>query len=328
MKIPLYALLLLLAPTATPEAEAFGGADAGTSAGQFLKLGGDARAVAMGESAGAVAEDSTALYWNPAGLAALTERHATFTHAMLYESVYCDFTAYAHPVRSIIERDRNRRDLGPDGLGSLAVGALYLNAGQLQETDNTGVRTGGAFTPRDLALMAGWGAPLTRVLDAGFAFKYIDSRIKLSARTTAVDGGVRLRLHAGGWPYRASVSVHNVGPGLRFREKADPLPTIVRVGQSLRPLPEWTLSSDVVLPRDGAMYPSFGSETRLTIQPGRTAAALRLGWSGRTSSSDLDGLTGISFGMGLTYLDFRADYAWAPFGVLGSAHRLSLSYSF
>jgi len=41
----------------------------GTNAAAFLEIGVGARAMAMGGAYGAVANDASALYWNPAGIA-------------------------------------------------------------------------------------------------------------------------------------------------------------------------------------------------------------------------------------------------------------------
>ena len=46
----------------------FGSGSRGTTTANFLKLGAGARAEAMGGAYAAVADDATALYWNPAGL--------------------------------------------------------------------------------------------------------------------------------------------------------------------------------------------------------------------------------------------------------------------
>jgi hypothetical protein len=46
----------------------YGQAKVGTAGAQFLELGVSARAVAMGEAFVAVANDATAVYYNPAGL--------------------------------------------------------------------------------------------------------------------------------------------------------------------------------------------------------------------------------------------------------------------
>src|SRR5262249_41981427 len=58
-----------------------GGQRAGTSSGTFLDIGVGARAVALGESYVAVANDPSTIYWNPAGLASLQRQEVQFSHA-------------------------------------------------------------------------------------------------------------------------------------------------------------------------------------------------------------------------------------------------------
>ncbi|MFH1725851.1 MAG: PorV/PorQ family protein [Elusimicrobiota bacterium] len=304
---------------------AFASDKAGTSSGEFLKFGADARGMAMGDAMTAVADDAAAIHWNPAGLSQLTRRHVAGTGALLYQDVFLGFIAAAFPVQPVIRH--RRRLLRPSGLGAIAVGALYLNAGEIEEVNNTGAKTGGTFTPTDAAFMVGWGGTLTEILDLGLTVKYINSTIKASARTGAADAGLRLRLHVVDRPYVLALSAHNLGGSLRFHQQSAPLPTTFRIGQSIRAARPWLVSFDIVVPRDNDPYPAFGTEATFEIDDG-LSTAVRGGWSGRTSSGDLDGMAGITFGAGMQLRDFGADYAWVPFGVLGHTHRVSLSYRF
>src|SRR5262245_48859985 len=53
----------------------------GTVGVQFLKIGVGARAAAMGEAFTPVADDATALYWNPAGIARIEGNQVSLNHA-------------------------------------------------------------------------------------------------------------------------------------------------------------------------------------------------------------------------------------------------------
>src|SRR5580765_949262 len=74
---------VVLAAAAAPAYAQFklGEQRAGTSSGSFLKIGVGARAVALGESFVAVANDPSTIYWNPAGLASLQRQEIQFSHA-------------------------------------------------------------------------------------------------------------------------------------------------------------------------------------------------------------------------------------------------------
>lgn len=60
-------------------------------AGAFLRQDAGARGAALGGALTAVADDATALSWNPAGLARLTKPEAGATHAVLFEDTTFDF---------------------------------------------------------------------------------------------------------------------------------------------------------------------------------------------------------------------------------------------
>ncbi|MFH2201882.1 MAG: PorV/PorQ family protein [Elusimicrobiota bacterium] len=320
--LPLLLLLLLPPPAA---GTGFSKSNAGTSGGEFLKFGADARGVAMGGEVSAASEDAAAIYWNPAGLARLTQRHGTFTGGILYQDVKYGFAAYAHPIKPLIPT--RRREIRPSVRGTLAVAGLYLNAGTLKARDNQGEDTDGSFTPRDAAFIAGWGASFSESIDIGLTLKYIDSRIQAVARTGTMDLGARYNGQFFDWPYIFALNARNVGGQLRFRQQADPLPTSFRVGQSLRLTELWLLSLDVVMPRDNNIYAAAGTEVRIPVDE-RFETFIRGGWSGRTNSGALEGMAGFSFGLGLGYRSFVFDYAWLPYGVLGHTQRLTLAYRF
>ena len=67
-------------------------------AGDFLTLGVGARPLGMGGSFAAIADDSTAAYWNPAGLGRLRHSEAAFMHSSLGDLDSYDFVNYVHPI--------------------------------------------------------------------------------------------------------------------------------------------------------------------------------------------------------------------------------------
>lgn len=83
----------------------------GVGAAPFLKYGAGARATGMSDAFIAVADDATAAYWNPAGLAQLSSREFTGMYSDLGLDRVFNFMNYAHP------------------LGQGAVGVSWVNSG-------------------------------------------------------------------------------------------------------------------------------------------------------------------------------------------------------
>jgi len=68
-----------------------GGQRSGISTAQFLKIGVGGRASAMGDAFVAVANDASALYWNPAGLSQFTQNQVMFSHNKWVVDINHDF---------------------------------------------------------------------------------------------------------------------------------------------------------------------------------------------------------------------------------------------
>src|ERR1700741_1862482 len=92
--VPTICLALLLPALLAP-----GTARATRYAGEFLRIGVGARALGMGSAFAGLADDGTAAFWNPAGLATLSSREVTAMHAEQFGSIVkYDFLSYTMPL--------------------------------------------------------------------------------------------------------------------------------------------------------------------------------------------------------------------------------------
>ncbi|MBL0349146.1 MAG: PorV/PorQ family protein [Elusimicrobia bacterium] len=274
----------------------------------FLRLGNGARAAALGNASTALVNDATAIAWNPAALTRLKTKTATLMHASYLDSAYTyQFAAYGQSVGESL------------GIG---VGVQYLSVGALPQTDLTGTEIG-SFSPNDLAVSVG-GALDFGGNSVGLTAKWIRSEIVNSAQTVAGDVGV---LSAPLWDNRLRLGLvaANLGGGLKYdREKSD-LPLVFRAGAALRVKTAWTLTVDAEKPKTGDSVFGGGSEYRWNVGPHWTLTG-RLGYSNR--AQDIQGVTGVSGGLGVLYKKIQIDYALVPYGDVGLTHLVSLTTYF
>lgn len=275
--------------------------DAGTSSAQFLKLGAGARAEGLGGAYGAVSEDATAVYWNPAGLALLKSQSATFMHAAYVESIFYDFVSYATPF------GKNA------GFGT---SIQYLSFGQIDETDDTGLQVG-TYRPENLALNFGGGFRLGR-LSSGLSLKYIRSKIRDTASTATSDVGFLYHFRV----FALGLGAQNIFSRLTFDRQPSQLPLNYKVSGAFRPTRKFLATMDLNMPRDNQPELSAGVE-RLFDLSGVWTISPRVGYTSRTR--DLSGNRGVTAGFGVAFQTIAIDYAWVPSGELGQTHKISLT---
>lgn len=316
-KVLFYSVLFCACAAAAPCARAgFSGDDAGTAAAQVLKLGAGARAAGMGDAFTAVADDASAVYWNPGGLAWSKKHSVSLMHAMLVEDISYDWLGYVQPL----------------GAGTFGAGLQRLSYGSLAGTDATGLETSG-FSPAETAVTLSYGIGSG---DFGFggSLKYISGKIKRSASAFAADLGVNYHTSPESGPsmedadysrFSFGFALRNLGGKIKYVSAADPLPLTFKAGAAYKPEAEWTVAADAELPYDNSLVLGLGGEYGRRLEGGLKVSA-RAGYNTRTK--DLGGLSGITLGAGGNYDNISVDYAFIPFGDLGTAHKISLSIDF
>lgn len=286
------------------------GAAAAQETAQFLKLAPDARSIGLGEAFTAVANDLNAQSANPGGLGQLSAREAGFSHAELHLETRLDSLGYAHP-------------LGPSR-GTLAAGLLRLSHGAIAERDASG-RVTGSFQPSDTALQVGWGGRLAGAGLVGVNLKYLESRLAdATARGFALDLGF-LRGGKGAWTWGAAVQ--NLGNGLRYAERTEPLPLALAGGAAVKVGGALLISGELrARPRSGGFSAGVGMEYGLLPN-----FALRGGYRSTTPTAFGTGaspMAGLGLGFGIRLKRATLDYAITPQGELGQSQRLSVSTRF
>lgn len=279
----------------------------GTTGAQFLELPVGARAIAMGSAYSSISGDPFSAYYNPAGLARITQFNVGFMGAIYFQDIAYGYGVIATPIGK---------------LGVLAVSGQYLSVNELTELDTTGALTGDSIKPKDMALSVIY-AKQFGVIDFGVSAKEIQSQILNSASTFAGDIGLQVR----SGNFRFGLSILNVGKGLKFQDEESSLPTTGRIGASVLLNPRWLFSIDGIAPKGTSPLVAAGTEYRL-LSNQTVKVSVRAGYNGRYASSKLGGLAGLNAGAGLKYRGINFDYAWSPAGDLGSTQIFSIVTKF
>ena len=312
----------------------------GATAGQFLKLGVGARPIALGGAFVAQANDLSAMYWNPAGLARLSGASVQLAHTRYLADITYNFAAFGASLGNA---------------GTLAASLIYLDSGDmLVRTIAQPEGTGERFKVQNYAIQVSYGRSLTDRFSIGGSFKFIQERIWHStASSIALDVGTLFTT-----PYerlRLGASFSNFGPKMQMSGRdiifstdptpnqggvveivnseylldRHPLPLLFRIGLSWDALQTadhtFVLSTDAAHPNDNYEYVSFGAEYDF-----RNLIALRAGYRNLFEANSEQGLT-MGGGLNLRLdraLRIRIDYAWADFGRLEQTHWFTVDLGF
>lgn len=321
---------------------------------EFLASGVGARALGMGGAYVAHADDVTAGYWNPAGLARTVRAEGAYMHAERFDgAVSFDYAAVTYPVteRSTVGVSFVRSSVD-DIANTLDA---YDPATGLPRPDAQDYVT--YFSAADNALFLSYARSVGSRLTLGASAKVVRRGIGefASAWGYSLDVGAQARLGAvllgvtvqdptrmvQSWSVDQSrfEGLEGEERPVGLTEKVDP---VVRLGaataSALSPDLGLTLAADLDLGFDGreanaldaggvSFHPRAGAEVTY-----RRVLALRAGVSDVTSNEDYGTQVSPSVGAGVRLGPLAVDYGFGDFGglssELGYSHRVSLAYRF
>jgi hypothetical protein len=213
----------------------------GEAAVPFLLLAPDSRGGALGESGTGLADNSAAIFWNPAGIAFLTGTELSITHSNWLPAFNLDIFYDYLTFRQYIE------DLD----GSVTASITYMNFGEFARTGPDSPEILGTFRSFDAALTLGYATKIHPDWGLGFNFRLIHSNLSDQptaeeqgrgvATTVSFDVGAMWRPERLVIPFidedigrRFSIGMNlsNLGPKISYidRSQSDPIPTNFRLG--------------------------------------------------------------------------------------------------
>ena len=332
-----------------------GYSEAGTRAAEFLTIPVGSRGVAMGGAYGAAADEVSAVWWNPAGLASVGESQVLLSVYDLPLDVQYTYGAAALPFVD------GRLVLG-GFLGVLLVGEQEITT--VTQPQGTGV----TFDSYSLqgGMSAAWN--FSDRFSAGANVKLVHESIAENTQSTmAFDIGTNyhtmfmerkiclaffIRNLGGNLTYKgeslkATLPAEELYPGenlARQDREADlragtyKLPTSFHISLAYDLLKDenirWLACGEFAQNNNMPASCQLGTEFARKLN-NRASAALRCGWDFRRDEVDLRGadrLRGLSAGGGISYdlFSFTAiiDYAYRNWGRLNATHLFSLGIAF
>ena len=291
----------------------------GISTAEFLKIGVGGRASAMGDAFVAVANDASALYWNPAGLVQFKDDQLMFSHNIWVVDINHDFVGAVYHM---------------DETNAFGVSFTSLSMQDMPvTTEFQPFGTGNYFSFGDIALAVTYSRKMTEQFSFGGTVRYIEETLdKLKMRGVMIDLGTYYWTGLG--TTRFAVAVSNFGNQLApdgqvvligkrsvSQWQAFSPPTVFRIGFALEPyqddINKVTASIQLNHPNDNSENLSTGVEYSWN-----NTFFLRGGYKFNVDEQNY------SFGAGVylpvSIANVTVDYAYSNFVRLGTAHRFSI----
>lgn len=287
----------------------------------FLRNEPSARAAALGGAFSAVHDDPTASFLNPAVIATAEDNQVSatfFKHAL---DINAGFFVYNTSLHRLSVRDK----------GSVAIGVNYMNYGQFDRADRSGVITG-AFGGGDVAFSLTYANALDSNWFYGVTAKYINNRLDNSATgAVAIDAGMLYNIPKA--QVNIALSVLHAGTQLAsVAAVQEELPLDVRLGfnHRLRGLPLlFNFSLNRLADQTPTMLDRLANfSIGLEFYFGK-AIRVRAGYDNqrrRGLAPDAQPrLAGFAGGVGLVLNGLQFDYGLNSLGMIGIAHRFTVN---
>ncbi len=267
----------------------------GGQPGAFLSWGAGARSLGMGKAFVGLADDASASYWNPAGLAQMDRREITALHALLWAGTIYDFISYVHPVA---------------GVGTVGISGtrLYLGGFEGRDKDNFFTHR---FEDIQSAYGISYGKQIIDTLALGLNLKYMSHSLDNHINGNYIlDAGMIFKPPLRNLQF--GLNLQNILAIKTGEDTLDELPINIRIGLNFKAIRNrLNLNADLETTK-GVNRFHFGTEYWAL-----STVALRMGMDSEE----------FTLGFGVRYRDYSVDYAFATHP-LGGSHRFSATLRF
>ncbi len=271
--------------------------DYGT-AGEFLTWGAGARSLGMGKAFTGLADDATAIYYNPAGLSFQNPLQISLNHVMLFYDTMFDFVAITYPV---------------SGIGTFGAAYTRLGSTGFEGRDDRWFSLG-KFDIVNQAVSLSYAKDLTAWFGVGLNIKLINQNIfEKSVIGYGADVGL-IWVPSEYFSFGLSI-INALPPSIKLSETAESFPILIKSGFALKLFGERAIP--VVDIEKEMSKKDLKFRLGLEVYP-LQSLALRAGMDE----------TELTFGIGYTFMKYyKVDYSLSS-QELGITHRASFTLAF
>ena len=305
----------------------------GTTASKFLNIGVGPRAIAMGGAFSAIANDATAMYWNPAGVAGISQYEVVFSQTNWIADIDINYIGIVLPM-------------GDNGVAGFSVTALTMDD-MLITTELNPEGLGATFSAGSYSFGLTYARKLYDTFSIGANIKYVREDIS-DSRAEGVAFDIGTLFDTPFWGVKFSSSITNFGSKMRldgddlviqydsdpqaggnndkvdarYQTDAFDLPLRLQIGFSrdlqIMENQRLTLAVDAAHPNDNTEYVNLGGELGLFDEHVFLRGGYKTLWIRDPEET-------FTLGGGLRYrslefVDIAVDYSYQNFTHLGDVH--------
>jgi len=283
----------------------------------FLRLDVGARASSLSGSFTAMENDVNVIFYNPAGIATVTNKQASVGFYKYLLDINSGNAAYVQKYKDI---------------GYIGAGIQYINYGSFDRYDVNSNNTG-TFGASDIALSLGYGNVYNNLFYGGNVKFIYSSYDSYKSTAVAVDLGAMYKVQKA--MMTIGVSLMNLGTQISaYQDYKEKLPLDLRFGITKK-LENSPLTLNVGFYGLNESYDKFFDRFKNITAGGEIEISqninLRVGYDNqlrqelKTGSSI--GIGGFSAGLGFKLQDkYQIDYGFNSMGKLGATHRVNVGF--
>lgn len=294
--------IILAAAIAGAPLQAFAAKNDGGQPGAFLDYAASARSLGMGHAFTAIANDPSAVYWNPSATAVNQQRSLVAQFSTLMENSSYGFVGYSQPWHESA------------GFG---VGIVNLQSGSIPKRDGTGNKTGDYSAVSNAFFLSG-------AMKAGQGLSF-GSTVKVVRESIDGKSGTGLGLDAASLfrmndYFQMGLMLRNVvAPSVKLDQESEKYPRAAVVGFAVTPISPLTLGLDVEKQQGTGVRAKIGADYLIN-----RVVSLRAG------VNDAEFAAGLGLGLGSWNFDYAMGYSRAVSDIanLGAFHRFGVQFNF